>query len=83
MSLQDQCGHFATPRGVVYFVPSCLTRKKGQSREQLILVYFDNDKVCVSLIYIMWKTINMYPKHKKKQKKKHDNDFSIQNPSHI
>ena len=41
MSLQDICGHFATQCGVVSFVPSYLPQKKGQSRVQLILVYFD------------------------------------------
>ena len=41
ISLQDQCGHFATQCGVVNFVPSYLPQKKSQSRVQLILVYFD------------------------------------------
>ena len=41
MSLQDQCSHLATQCGVVNFVPSYLPQKKGQSRVQLILVYFD------------------------------------------
>ena len=41
MSLQDKCGHFATQCGAVNFVPSYLPQKKGQSRVQLILVYFD------------------------------------------
>ena len=41
MSLQDYCGHLATQCGVVNFVPSNLPPMNGQSRVQLILVYFD------------------------------------------
>ena len=41
MSLQDQCGLFATQYGVVNFNSSYLPQKKGRSRVQLILVYFD------------------------------------------
>ena len=41
MSLQDKCGHFNTQCRVVNCVPSYFPQKKGQSRVQLILVYFD------------------------------------------
>ena len=41
MSLQDKCGHLAKQCGVVNFVTSYLLQMNGQSRVQLILVYFD------------------------------------------
>ena len=41
MSLQDYCGHLAKQCGVVNFVTSYLLQINGQSRVQLILVYFD------------------------------------------
>ena len=41
MSLQDKCGHFDTQSGVINFVLSYFPQKKGLSRVQLILVYFD------------------------------------------
>ena len=41
MTLQDLCGHFNTQCGVVNCVASYFPKKKGQSRVQLILVYFD------------------------------------------
>ena len=70
MSLQDKCSHFATQCGVVNFVPLYLPPMNGQSRVQLILVYFDKDQVCASLINIM-------------TKQNHDSDFSFLNHSHI
>ena len=41
MSLQDKCGHLATQCRVANSVPSYLPPMNGQSRVQLILVYFD------------------------------------------
>ena len=40
MSLQDLCGHLATQCGVVNVVPSYLPPMNGQSRVQLIMLYF-------------------------------------------
>ena len=41
MSLQDKCGHLAAQCKVTNFVSSYLPAMNGQSRVQLILVYFD------------------------------------------
>ena len=42
-------------------------KRKANLEYNLFWYILTNDKVCVSLIYIMWKTINMYPKHTQKQ----------------
>ena len=55
MSLQDKCGHLAKQCGVVNFVSSYLPPMKGQSRVQLILVYFDKllSTIVLQLIIII------------------------------